>query len=105
MILAVAEELVHRKGLEIAFDNLPENSLLDLLGFVYKKCDSPEHQKAVFFLFDCLMNRLNKISPSGKNDKVDGMLKDIKDKLAVDIQTSSQMNELEGLLEMISIMG
>ena len=70
----MVEELSYRNGLDIAIDNLPEKSLLEMLGFIYKKCDSAEHQKILFILFDMILNRLNKISPVGQSTKVDNML-------------------------------
>jgi len=44
---------------------------------------------------------VNKISPAGENEKVDSLLKDIREKLEVEVDTASQLNELDGLLEMI----
>ena len=39
--------------------------------------------------------------PAGENEKVDSLLKDIREKLEVEVDTASQMNELDGLLELI----
>jgi UTP15 C terminal len=74
---------------------------VELLGFIYKKCDSTEHQKLVFEVLDFILGRINKICPAGENEKVDSLLKDIREKLEVEVDTASQLNELDGLLEMI----
>jgi UTP15 C terminal len=97
----MVEELSYRNGLDIAIDNLPEKSLLEMLGFIYKKCDSAEHQKILFILFDMILNRLNKISPVGQSTKVDNMLADIQDKLFLEAQTAKETVELGGILELI----
>jgi UTP15 C terminal len=97
----MVEELSFRNGLEIAIDNLSEKSLLEMLGFVYKKCDSAEHQKLLFILFDLVLNRLNKISPVSQNSRVDNMLADIQEKLAYEARTAKETAELGGILELI----
>lgn len=97
----MVEELCYRDGFEIALDNMNEKSLLDLLGFVYKKSDSTEHQKLVFMLFDSVIGRIDRISPSGTNDKVDKLLTDIQQKLENEIETAEEVNELGGMLELI----
>lgn len=97
----MVEELCFRNGLEIALDNIQEKTLLELLGFIYKKCDSAEHQKLLFLLFDLVLNRLNKISPVSQSTKVDNMLADIFDKLNVEEAAAKQTCELGGILEII----
>lgn len=97
----MVEELSFRNGLEIALDNIAEKSLLELLGFIYKKCDSAEHQKLLFFLFDQVLNRLNKMSPVNRDLRVDNLLADIAEKLTIEVETSKETAKLGGLLELI----
>lgn len=97
----MVEELSFRNGLEVALDNFSEKSLLELLGFIYKKCDSAEHQKLLFILFDFVLNRLNKISPVSQDSRVDSMLADIRDKLATEQRAAKDTSELGGMLEVI----
>lgn len=101
VILAIVEELSFRNGLDIALDNLTEKSVMELLGFIYKKCDSAEHQKLVFTLTDLVMNRLNKMAPVSRDLKVDNLLADIADKLTVEIDNAKETAELGGLIELI----
>lgn len=101
IILSIVEELGYRGGLDIAIDNSSEKCLIELLGFIYKKCDSTDHQQLVFQVLDLVLSKINKISPAGESEKVDSLLKDIREKLGVEVDTASQMNELDGLLEMI----
>lgn len=103
IILAVVEELAFRDGLEIALNNLPQSSLPELLGFVYKKCDSTEHQKMILLLLDLLVNRINKISPPSivTSIQVDNLLRDITAKLEAEAKATSEMGELDGLLEQL----
>lgn len=80
---------------------MTEKALLDLLGFVYKKSDSGEHQKIVCTIFDLILNSLDKISPPGNNDKIDKLLVDIREKLDKEIETAQEVNELAGILDLI----
>lgn len=97
----MVEELSYRNGLEIGLDNLSDKSVLELLGFIYKKCDSAEHQKLLFVLFDLVLNRLNKMTPVSRDLRVDNLLADIAEKLAVEVETSKETAELGGLIELI----
>lgn len=101
IILAMVEELSFRNGLDIALDNLREKSILELLGFIYKKCDSGEHQTLLFALFDVVLNRLSKMSPVSRDLKVDNLLADIGEKLSLEVDTARETAELGGLLELI----
>jgi hypothetical protein len=82
---------------------MPEKALPELLGFVYKKCDSTEHQKIVLLLFDLLINRINKISPSSlaSSTQVDNLLKDIAAKLEGEYKAGCEMGELQGMIEQL----
>ena len=101
VILAMVEELSFRDGLLIALDNLSQKAVVELLGFIYKKCDSAEHQKLVFTLADLVLNRLNKVSPVSRDLKVDNLLADIAEKLAAEVQNAKETAELGGLLELM----
>jgi hypothetical protein len=55
IIISMIEELAYRNGLNTAIKNLEEKDVKLLLKFVYKKCDSANHQNLVFFIFEqCL---------------------------------------------------
>lgn len=103
MILAVIEELAFRDGLEIAVTNMPQNSLPELLGFIYKKCDSTEHQKVILLLLDLITNKVNKISPpsAAASNQVDDLLRDIAAKLHGEYQATCEMGELHGIIEQL----
>lgn len=103
IILAVVEELAFRDGLEIAVTNMPQKSLPELLGFIYKKCDSTEHQKIILLLLDLVINRVNRISPpsAAASTQVDHLLQDIAAKLQGEYQATCEMGELHGLIEQL----
>ena len=52
VIVAMIEELAYRNGLNTAIQNLEETDVKHLLEFIYKKCDSANHQNLVFFIFE-----------------------------------------------------
>jgi hypothetical protein len=65
-IVAVIEDMACRGGLETALSKGNESLLRNLLGFIYKKCDSAEHQQLIFTLLDLVTNEL-----SGLLEKLD----------------------------------
>lgn len=101
VILAVFEELLYRDGLSIALDRLDEKAVVDLLGFIYKKCDSTEHQREVFLLFDHLLNRLDAICQVGVSTHVDQLLADIHHKIATESAVAQNIAELGATIEIL----
>ena len=95
----MVEELSFRNGLEIALDNIQEKTLLELLGFIYKKCDSAEHQQLIFTLLDLVTNELGGLLE--KLDDSEAILRKIGAKLAQEEENAKQAVELGGSLELL----
>lgn len=82
VILAVVEELAYRDGLERAVSNLNDKAMLELLGFIYKKIDSPMHSHLIYPLFSLVLSKVNSSCPtSSADDKITRLLRDTADKL------------------------
>lgn len=98
-IVAVIEDMACRGGLETALSKGNESLLRNLLGFIYKKCDSAEHQQLIFTLLDLVTNELSGLLE--KLDDSDAILRKIGAKLAQEEETAKQALELGGSLELL----
>lgn len=80
VIVSMIEELAYRNGLNTAIKNLEEKDIRLLLNFVYKKCDSANHQNLVFHIFEQCLTYLGD-GEKFEDDKIDLLLIKIREKL------------------------
>lgn len=80
VIVSMIEELAYRNGLHTAIKNLEEKDVKILLNFVYKKCDSANHQNLVFYIFEQCLAYLGQ-GDKFEDQKIDLVLIKIREKL------------------------
>ena len=103
VVVAVIEELVYRNGVSIAIKNLTSDDIKLLLNFIYKKCDSTNHQSVVLYIFEQCLGFLAQ-GDKHEDDKIDSLLYKIKEKLDAEENIAVQASELGGMLEVLESM-
>lgn len=103
VIVAVIEELVYRNGVQIAIKNLEGEDVKLLLDFVYKKCDSTNHQSVVLYIFEQFLGLLDR-GERFEDQKIDLLLLKIKEKLEAEERIAAEASELGGMLEVLESM-
>lgn len=103
IIVSLIEELIYRNGLEIAVKNLGEEEMGILLSFVYKKCDSANHQNMVFNVFEVALNWLRNFEKFD-DEGINQILIKINEKLNRQEEIAKQASEITGMLELMEAM-
>ena len=96
-------ELAYRDGLELAIERLDQDGYVQLLEFIYKKCDSTSHQDQVLTVLDIVIRKRACETRARPEDekKISNLLEDIADKLAGEYETCKEAADLQAVIELL----
>lgn len=101
IIVSVIEELLYRNGLDIAVKNLGIDEIRILLNFVYKKCDSSNHQQLIFYVLEIVLKRIER----WEDGDLDQILGKVREKISREEEVANEAIEISGIVDLMVSMG
>lgn len=103
IIVSLIEELIYRDGLDIAIKGLQIDEMAILLSFVYKKCDSANHQNLILYIFEAALGKLRDIEKY-EDKEIGQILMKIREKLNREEEIAQEALEISGMVELMEAM-
>lgn len=103
IIVSLIEELIYRNGLEIAIKGLQIDEMGILLSFIYKKCDSANHQNLILHIFEIALSKLRDIEKY-EDKEIGQILMKIREKLNREEEIAHEALEISGVVELMEAM-